>query len=249
METSPGIFPGSHFTLFTWLILSSLYLVPNVEAEITCAPCISPMQLGDAGNLYQRNPSDTGKYSRQDQKKPKVHAVLYPNGVPSGRAAGDFPGLVEKLEKNALDSRALMENLTESGLDEEMFWDEYLESESEFEPGEKQNDAVRMRIKRSVPEFMESARSGEARSEEHRKSPGLRMDGPAKRTEVRSNRDDDGKVSDSRPDEPRVVSSTFALAGDSAHNHAVVYWSGKNSSVSPQHSVLFYCAILLTKRE
>ncbi|KAA0721959.1 VPS10 domain-containing receptor [Triplophysa tibetana] len=192
------------------------------------------MQLCDAGNLNLRNPSDTGKYSRQDQKKPKVPTVLYPNGVPSGRAAGDFPGLVEKLEKDAnaagLNSRALMENLTESGLDEEMFSDEYLESESEFEPREKQNDAAGMRIKRSVPEFMESARSGEARSEEQRKSPGLRMDGPAKRTEVRLNRDDDGKVSDSRPDEPRVVSSTFALAGDSAHNHAVVYWSGKNSS-------------------
>ncbi|CAG5996263.1 unnamed protein product, partial [Menidia menidia] len=36
-----------------------------------------------------------------------------------------------------------------------------------------------------------------------------------------------------RPEEPRLSSSTFALAGDSAHNHAVVYWSGRNSSVSP----------------
>lgn len=209
---------------------------------------MSPMQLSDAGNVYLRDASDTGKYSRQDQKKPKLTTVLYPNGVPSGRAEGDFPGLVEKLEEDAnaagLNSRALMENLTESGLDEDMFSDEYLESESEFEPGEQQNDAARMRIKRSVPEFLESARSGEARSEEQRKSPGLRLDGDGKRTEVRWNRDDDGKVSDPTPDEPRVVSSTFSLAGDSAHNHAVVYWSGKNSSVSPQHSVLLDCSIV-----
>uniref|UniRef100_A0A8D3C420 PKD domain-containing protein n=1 Tax=Scophthalmus maximus TaxID=52904 RepID=A0A8D3C420_SCOMX len=34
-----------------------------------------------------------------------------------------------------------------------------------------------------------------------------------------------------RQDEPKIASSTFSLTGDSAHNHAVVYWSGQNSSV------------------
>lgn len=40
-----------------------------------------------------------------------------------------------------------------------------------------------------------------------------------------------------RQDEPRLSSSsTFALTGDSAHNHAVVYWAGQNSSVSTRPS-------------
>uniref|UniRef100_A0A8C1UL00 PKD domain-containing protein n=1 Tax=Cyprinus carpio TaxID=7962 RepID=A0A8C1UL00_CYPCA len=82
------------------------------------------------------------------------------------------------------------------------------------------------RVKRSVPEFLQSA---DARSEEQRKTSGLRVDGQSKRAEVRWNRDDEH---DSRPDEPKLTSSTFALAGDSAHNHAVVYWTGKNSSVN-----------------
>ncbi|XP_053708942.1 VPS10 domain-containing receptor SorCS3 isoform X2 [Synchiropus splendidus] len=34
-----------------------------------------------------------------------------------------------------------------------------------------------------------------------------------------------------RPDEAKLSSSTIALSGDSAHNHAVVHWSGANSSV------------------
>ncbi|KAL4625023.1 VPS10 domain-containing receptor SorCS3-like [Arapaima gigas] len=38
-------------------------------------------------------------------------------------------------------------------------------------------------------------------------------------------------MTSSRRDEPRVKSSSFSLAGDSAHNQAMVYWSGNNSSV------------------
>lgn len=47
-----------------------------------------------------------------------------------------------------------------------------------------------------------------------------------------------------RQDEPKLISSTFALAGDSAHNHAVVYWSGQNSSVSNHDFRLFFCILL-----
>uniref|UniRef100_A0A8C1UGC8 PKD domain-containing protein n=1 Tax=Cyprinus carpio TaxID=7962 RepID=A0A8C1UGC8_CYPCA len=139
--------------------------------------------------------------------------------------------IATKLERKAerINSRAPLENFTESALDVELFSDEYVKSESELES----EDAALGRAKRSVPEFLESARSADARSEEQRKTSGLRMDGQGKRAEVRWNKDDehDGRVSDSRPDEPKLTSSTFALAGDSAHNHAVVYWTGKNSSV------------------
>lgn len=239
METDLGVFPGAHFTLSTWLILSSVYVFPNAKADISCAPCMSPMQVNYAGDEHLRDPPDSGKYPRRDQNKPKLITVLYPNiGVPTGREGDGFPGIAPKLERNAegINSRAPLGNFTESALDEELFSDEYVESVSEFEP----EDAASERVKRSVPEFLESARSVDARSEEQRKTSGLRVDGQSKRAEVRWNRDDehDARVSDSRPDEPKLASSTFALAGDSAHNHAVVYWSGKNSSVSPQHPVL-----------
>ncbi|XP_016415606.1 VPS10 domain-containing receptor SorCS1-like [Sinocyclocheilus rhinocerous] len=232
METRLVVFPGAHFTLSTWLILSSLYVFPNVKAEISCAPCMSPMQVNYAGDERLRDPPDSGKYLRQDQKKPKLITVLYPNvGVPTGLEVDGFPGIAPKLERNAeeINSRAPLGNFTESALDEELFSDEYVKSESVLES----EDAALGRAKRSVPEFLESARSADARSEEQRKTSGLRVDGQGKRAEVRWNKDDehDGRVSDSRPDEPKLTSSTFALAGDSAHNHAVVYWTGKNSSV------------------
>ena len=41
---------------------------------------------------------------------------------------------------------------------------------------------------------------------------------------------DDAPVSDQ--EEFQLTSSTFALAGDTAHNQAMVHWSGQNSSVS-----------------
>lgn len=198
---------------------------------------MSPMQVNYAGDEHLRDPPDSGKYPRQDQKKPKLITGLYQNiGVSAGREVDGFPGIAPKLERNGINSRAPLGNFTESALDEELFSDEYVKSESDLEP----EDAALGRLKRSVPEFLENVRSADARSDEQRKTSGLRVDGQSKRAEVRWNRDDehDARVSDSRPDEPKLTSSTFALAGDSAHNHAVVYWTGKNSSVSPQHPVL-----------
>lgn len=41
---------------------------------------------------------------------------------------------------------------------------------------------------------------------------------------------EDASISD--PEELQLTSSTFALTGDTAHNQAMVHWSGQNSSVS-----------------
>ncbi|XP_066514332.1 VPS10 domain-containing receptor SorCS3 [Hoplias malabaricus] len=70
----------------------------------------------------------------------------------------------------------------------------------------------------------------ETTSDERSRSHGLLLDGHRVSADGRWSRDD-GRVTTSKLDDARLSSSTFALAGDSAHNHAVVYWTGHNSTV------------------
>lgn len=55
------------------------------------------------------------------------------------------------------------------------------------------------------------------------------------RSELRWNREE-RRTATSRQEELKLTSSTFALTGDSAHNQAMVHWSGQNSSVSGNKS-------------
>ena len=105
---------------------------------------------------------------------------------------------------------------------------------NDWEP-ELGEDAALRRARRSGPEFAEfseSRRTGrtgvDAGAPDGR---GSLFDGQKQgRSDFGWNRND-GR-GNTRQDEPKIASSTFALTGDSAHNHAVVYWSGQNSSVS-----------------
>ncbi|KAF7216643.1 VPS10 domain-containing receptor SorCS3 isoform X1 [Nothobranchius furzeri] len=96
--------------------------------------------------------------------------------------------------------------------------------------GDTPEDPALRRAKRS--EFDDLSNGGwtgaagvDAGAPEDRGSNGQRSG----RSEYRWNKDD-GR-GNNRQDEPKLSSSTFSLTGDSAHNHAVVYWSGRNSSV------------------
>lgn len=58
-------------------------------------------------------------------------------------------------------------------------------------------------------------------------------------------RGEDRRTANSKQDELKLTSSTFALTGDSAHNQAMVHWSGQNSSVSHTDPLLTHISISL----
>lgn len=60
----------------------------------------------------------------------------------------------------------------------------------------------------------------------------MRRDAPGSRDDPKSRRARGERSLRWSKEELQLTSSTFALSGDSAHNQAMVHWSGQNSSVS-----------------
>uniref|UniRef100_A0A667XEI7 Sortilin related VPS10 domain containing receptor 3 n=1 Tax=Myripristis murdjan TaxID=586833 RepID=A0A667XEI7_9TELE len=154
-------------------------------------------------------------------------------GVNDDQAAGTpAEDALQFAEDASLDGVSAKEHAAWSSPDEETHRDSNQEGKPEM--GE---DAALRRAKRSGPEFAEFSESGwtgragvDADASDERGNPGPLLDGhKLGRSDFRWNRDE-GR-GHNRQEEPKLTSSTFSLTGDSAHNHAVVYWSGQNSSV------------------
>lgn len=216
METRAGFCPGLHFSLAIWLMIAACAL-RNTEAEITCASCPSPLQLrSEELQLGMRTHTAEGPGILKDIRVEFWELGLpdQNTGVDGGRetsgSVSQFPQYV------SLDGVSANREAPRSGTESQRGSDEALGD----------NDALR-RAKRS-PAEKNGWTGADAGAQEER---GPLLDGHRQgRSEFRWNRDD-GR-GNSRQDEPRLSGSTFALTGDSAHNHAVVYWSGHNSSVS-----------------
>ncbi|XP_034043251.1 VPS10 domain-containing receptor SorCS3 [Thalassophryne amazonica] len=205
METWVGSYPGWHLPLGIWLIIAAQTL-PCAKAEISCASCPSPFQLHQVELLLDTRAGPMHEPNAQE----KIRAKFRQLGV---------------TDQNIYDHQVV----SNDGV-----------GTREGAPGKRQSaeshrgveDAGLRRAKRNGPEFFKFGdRAGaEMQASEERGSLVALLDGHKQgRSEFRWNRDE-GR-GNNRQEEPKLVSGTFALTGDSAHNHAAVYWSGQNSSV------------------
>lgn len=210
-----------YLTLCTWLVCS-LHIC--ARAEVTCASCPFPalVKIGDVQNNARIIIPTAARKSLLNFARTRLQPVL--EGVHELGKEASASGVPNSREVEVA-ARSLEPGSGEKTLPKQTT----LGEQREYEKVCKKDGALRRR-KRSaaqLDEFGASARSGDSAESSDAL---LFVDGQ----KLRRNRDE-GKVATSRSEEPKVSSSTFALAGDSAHNHAVVYWTGQNSSVSLTH--------------
>ncbi|XP_029594529.1 VPS10 domain-containing receptor SorCS3 [Salmo trutta] len=244
MDTWLGFCPGLHLTLCTWLLISA-HTQLNAKAEITCASCQSPVQLHltelqlDIGTHAADGTRQAAKALEQVRLERQLLGVTDQNtGVPSNTQQAGVLVNEPRFTDDGITPKVALEDLTGSSENEERYRGEYNIGVNDL--GKVKNGAEDVALRRSKrsgpepPEFRESLRTGgpglEGETSDERRSPGPLLDGHRLgRSEFKWNRDEGRGTS--RGDDPKLSSTTFALTGDSAHNHAVVYWSGQNSSV------------------
>lgn len=213
------------------------HTLQNTKAEITCASCPTPVQL----HLQELQLGMRTQATEEPGTLNNIRVEFRELGVTERNAvvdedheAGDSVEDAPQFSQDvSLDGVSANEDAPWSGKESHRGTDEAAEPE-------KGEGAALGRVKRNPPEFAEFGETGwtgmDASAPDDR---GSLLDGHRQgKSEYRWNRDE-GR-GNNRQDEPKLTSSTFALTGDSAHNHAVVYWSGQNSSVSNHEYLLCF---------
>lgn len=241
METWAGLCPGLHLYLGIWLLIAA-HTLQKARAEISCASCPSPVQLHLEELQLGARPDPTGDPTGDPGTLSSIRVEFRELGVTEQNAGEDDGVSVGDVPRFAQD--ASLDGVSAKGDAQGSSGESLRSGDYAREPGEpvEGEGAALRRAKRNGPEFAEFGENGwTGRSGVDGGAPedrGSLLDGHKQsRSEFRWNRED-GR-GNNRQDEPKLTGSTFALTGDSAHNHAVVYWSGQNSSVST-HQFFFF---------
>ncbi|XP_041123458.1 VPS10 domain-containing receptor SorCS3-like [Polyodon spathula] len=238
MERGAGFCPGLHSALWTCFLLSACFLIV-AKGEITCTSCPSPAKPHRRGVLLDLQ-MDAGKSGTRFLTKHLERSVepYYSGlGVSVASDVTGVPGNVKSVDTGVVIPQSLASSkVTGPGIEEaggkknvvrgrEMTMD----AEKPVDLGQNGGEAVSDRgtfIHTDGKNVIYGDNLLRAKRSRSSTLDGQRLS----RAELKWTRDD-GKVTNSKQEELKLTSTTFALTGDSAHNQAMVHWSGHNSSV------------------